>query len=76
MGGHNFPEQRQALKVQEKVLIFLDFALLARGLTYVTLMMTKGFKRYDHAVNAIASCVVDMVGLGGAMVLNPQITNT
>ena len=45
-------------------------------MTNVPLMLTGGFKRLDQAVDAIANDVVDIIGLGRAMVLDPRIDNT
>ena len=52
---------------------FLRFAQRARGITGVPLMLTGGFRRREQAVDAVASCAVDMVSVARAMVLNPQL---
>lgn len=54
---------------------FLDFARRAKGVTKVPLMVTGGFKKREQAANAVASGVVDMVGLARAMVLNPRLAD-
>jgi len=52
---------------------FLDFARRAKQVTQIPLMLTGGFKRREQAVNALESGATDMIGVGRAMVLNPQL---
>ena len=52
---------------------FLEFARRAKGVTDVPLMLTGGFERREQAVDAVASCAVDMVSLARAMVLNTRL---
>ena len=55
---------------------YLDFARRAKSVTDVPLMLTGGFERREQAADAIASGAADIVGLGRAMVLNPQLAAT
>jgi 2,4-dienoyl-CoA reductase-like NADH-dependent reductase (Old Yellow Enzyme family) len=52
---------------------FLDFARRAKQVTQIPLMLTGGFKRREQAVNALESGATDMIGVGRAMILNPQL---
>lgn len=54
---------------------FLEFAKRARSATDIPLMLTGGFKTKQHALDAISSGDIDMVGLARAMVLNPGLTD-
>lgn len=75
-GGTYFPGAKSSSEGSSKDPYFLHFARLARLVTNIPLMVTGGFKRRDQAISAIANGTVDMVGLGRAMVLNPQIPKT
>lgn len=75
-GGTYFPGAKESSDGSSKGPYFLDFARLAKGVTNIPLMLTGGFKKRDQAINAVASGVVDVVGLGRAMILNPRIANT
>ncbi|MES9963230.1 MAG: NADH:flavin oxidoreductase/NADH oxidase family protein [Candidatus Sedimenticola sp. 20ELBAFRAG] len=75
-GGTYFPGAKASSDCSTQGPYFLDFARLARGVTNIPLMLTGGFKRREQAVDAIASGTVDMVGLGRAIALDPQIANT
>lgn len=55
---------------------FLDFAVRAKELTGIPVMMTGGFQARGQAMDAIESGAVDMVGLARAMALDPQLANT
>ncbi|BAX78738.1 NADH:flavin oxidoreductase/NADH oxidase family protein [Labilibaculum antarcticum] len=72
-GGTYFPGAKASSEGSSAGPYFLDFAKRARSITTVPLMLTGGFKKSDQAVDAIASGVVDMVGLGRAMVLDPRL---
>lgn len=75
-GGTYFPGAKASSEGTSHGPYFLNFARLAKEITNVPLMLTGGFKRRDQAVDAVASRVVDMVGLARAMVLNPRIADT
>ena len=74
-GGTYFPGAKASSEGTSQGPYFLDFARLAREVTNVPLMLTGGFKKRDHAVDAIASGTVDMIGVARAMVLNPCLAN-
>ncbi len=75
-GGTYFPGAKASSESSSRGPYFLDFARLARGVTNVPLMVTGGFKKREQAVDALSSGVVDMVGLGRAMALNPRLADT
>lgn len=52
---------------------FLDFARRAKKSTVIPVMATGGFKMRQQAVDALESGAVDMVGIGRAMALNPNL---
>ena len=54
---------------------FLEFAKRAKKETQIPLMLTGGFDRREQAIKVIESGAVDIVSLGRAMVLNPQLAN-
>jgi 2,4-dienoyl-CoA reductase-like NADH-dependent reductase (Old Yellow Enzyme family) len=75
-GGTYFPGAKASSEGSSNGPYFLDFARLAKAVTNVPLMLTGGFKKRDQAIDAVASGVVDVVGLGRAIVLNPRIADT
>jgi 2,4-dienoyl-CoA reductase-like NADH-dependent reductase (Old Yellow Enzyme family) len=52
---------------------FLDFARRAKTATSIPVMATGGFKTRQQAVDAVESGAVDMVSVGRAMALNPNL---
>lgn len=72
-GGTYFPGAKASSDNASIGPYFLDFALQAKAITTVPLMLTGGFKRLDQALDAVASGAVDIVGLARTMALNPQI---
>lgn len=75
-GGTYFPG---AASTSDRVFdapYFLEFARLARQRTTIPLMSTGGFKRRDDAAAAVASGVLDVVGLARAFVLDPSLPTT
>lgn len=74
-GGTYFPGAKASSEGTSPGPYFIDFARLARGVTKVPLMLTGGFKKREQAIDAVASGVVDMVGLGRAMALNPRLAD-
>lgn len=75
-GGTYFPGAKAASNSSGNDPYFLAFAKQARAVTDIPLMLTGGFKKRQQAVDAIANNVVDMVNIGRAMALNPQLANT
>lgn len=72
-GGTYFPGARASSDGASGGPYFLDFARRARGVTRIPVVLTGGFKRREQAVAALESGAADMVGLGRALVLNPQL---
>jgi len=54
---------------------FLNFAQQARSICSVPLMVTGGIKKVEHAVQAIESGAVDIIGIGRAFVLDPALAS-
>ena len=76
-GGTYFPGAKSSSDgVSNGEPYFLAFARQAKSLTRIPTMVTGGFAKRAQAIDAIASGAVDMVNLGRAMVLNPQLANT
>ena len=55
---------------------FIDFAMRAKKVTSIPLMVTGGFRTRDQAVDAIVNGCADAVSLARAMALNPSLANT
>lgn len=70
-GGTYFPGAPASSERSTSGPYFLDFAVEARPLTSVPLMMTGGIKRKQMAEAAIASGAIDAIGLARALILNP-----
>ncbi|PWQ95229.1 NADH:flavin oxidoreductase/NADH oxidase family protein [Leucothrix arctica] len=75
-GGTYFPGAKASSDNASAGPYFLDFARRAKELTSISLSVTGGFKTRSQAIDALASGAVDVVGLGRAMALNPQLANT
>ncbi|MBM7067377.1 NADH:flavin oxidoreductase/NADH oxidase family protein [Actibacterium sp. 188UL27-1] len=71
-GGTYFPGATSSSDSGGTGPYFLRFAERARPITTKPLMVTGGFKTRDHAIAAVASGVVDLVGLARAFVLQPD----
>lgn len=54
---------------------FVEFAQRAKAVTAIPLMVTGGFKRREQAVDAVLSGAADIVSLGRALALNPELAN-
>ena len=74
-GGTYFPGAPASSDGSSQGPYFLDFAKRARKLTNIPLMLTGGFKSRESAIDVLASGIVDMVGLGRAMIIDPQLPN-
>lgn len=72
-GGTYFPGAKAISDGSGKGPYFLDFARQAQILTNIPLMVTGGFKSRNQALDAMASGIVDVVGLARAMVLNSRL---
>jgi 2,4-dienoyl-CoA reductase-like NADH-dependent reductase (Old Yellow Enzyme family) len=74
-GGTYFPGAKASSDSAVAGPYFLDFARRAKEVTSIPVMATGGFKTREQVIDALASGAVDMVGLGRAMALNPQLPN-
>lgn len=74
-GGTYFPGAVASSESSSQGPYFIDFAQQARELTHIPLMLTGGFKSLEQANHVIASGIVDMVGLGRSMILEPNLPN-
>lgn len=74
-GGTYFPGAKAASDGAGKGPYFIDFAKRARTITSKPLMLTGGFKTRTQAEDALASGVIDIVGLARALILEPSLPN-
>jgi 2,4-dienoyl-CoA reductase-like NADH-dependent reductase (Old Yellow Enzyme family) len=74
-GGTYFPGAKSSSDSSGSGPYFFDFAAAARKYTDKPLMVTGGFRRHSQAQDALASGVVDIVGLARAMVIDPDLPN-
>ena len=74
-GGTYFPGAKSASDGTGRGPYFLDFAQRSRAVTTKPLMLTGGFKTRAQAEDAVASGVVDVVGLARALALEPALPN-
>jgi len=74
-GGTYFPGAKSASGGAGKGPYFIEFAKRACEVTTKPLMLTGGFKTRMQAEDAVASGVVDIVGLARALVLEPSLPN-
>jgi 2,4-dienoyl-CoA reductase-like NADH-dependent reductase (Old Yellow Enzyme family) len=74
-GGTYFPGAKASSEGLSTGPYFIDFSRLAKKITNIPLMLTGGFKNKEQAIAALNSGAVDMIGLGRAMVLNPDLPN-
>ena len=72
-GGTYFPGAKSASDGAGRGPYFIAFAKRARKITTKPLMLTGGFKTRTQAEHALASGVVDLVGLARALVLEPSL---
>lgn len=72
-GGTYFPGATASSESSSDGVYFLDFAQRAKKVTDIPLLVTGGFKSRHQAIEALESGAADMIGLGRAMVLNPDL---
>jgi 2,4-dienoyl-CoA reductase-like NADH-dependent reductase (Old Yellow Enzyme family) len=72
-GGSYFPGAKSSSDSASSGPYFVDFAAKARSVTTKPLVVTGGFKTYEQVLNILASDTVDFVGLGRALILNPEL---
>jgi 2,4-dienoyl-CoA reductase-like NADH-dependent reductase (Old Yellow Enzyme family) len=74
-GGTYFPGAKSASDGVGRGPYFIEFAQRARAVTTKPLMLTGGFKTRAQAEDAVASGVIDVVGLARALALEPALPN-
>ncbi|MEZ8345563.1 NADH:flavin oxidoreductase/NADH oxidase family protein [Vibrio splendidus] len=74
-GGSYFPGAKSSSDSSSSGPYFVDFAVKARKLTSIPLVVTGGFKTYDQVIGALSLNAVDSIGLGRALILNPELPN-
>ncbi|MEM7070333.1 MAG: oxidoreductase [Pseudomonadota bacterium] len=74
-GGTYFPGAKSSSDSSKEGPYFIQYAGLARQKTSTPLMVTGGFKTKDQATHAVASGVVDLVGLARALILEPSLAS-
>jgi 2,4-dienoyl-CoA reductase-like NADH-dependent reductase (Old Yellow Enzyme family) len=74
-GGTYFPGAKAASDGAGRGPYFIEFAKRARTKTSKPLMLTGGFKTRAQAEDAVASGVVDVIGLARALALEPSLPN-
>lgn len=74
-GGSYFPGAKSSSDSASSGPYFVDFAVKARKLTSIPLVVTGGFKTYDQVIGALSLNAVDSIGLGRALILNPELPN-
>jgi 2,4-dienoyl-CoA reductase-like NADH-dependent reductase (Old Yellow Enzyme family) len=72
-GGTYFPGAKAASDGAGSGPYFMNFAKRARKVTVKPLMLTGGFKTRAQAEEALASGVIDLVGLARALVIEPAL---
>ena len=72
-GGTYFPGAKASSDKAGGGPYFINFARRAKTITNIPLMATGGFKKREQAIDAVATKLVDVVGIARAMVLNPRL---
>ena len=72
-GGSYFPGATPSSDSSSSGPYFIDFAKKAKRLTHIPLVVTGGFKTREQALDILFSGAVDSVGLGRALILNPNL---
>ncbi|MGF1700850.1 NADH:flavin oxidoreductase/NADH oxidase family protein [Photobacterium makurazakiensis] len=74
-GGSYFPGAESSSDSASSGPYFVNFAEKARHLTNIPLIVTGGFKTREQVVDTLHSGVVNLVGLGRALILRPELPN-
>ncbi|MGF1735757.1 NADH:flavin oxidoreductase/NADH oxidase family protein [Photobacterium satsumensis] len=74
-GGSYFPGAKSSYDSVSNGPYFIDFALKAKSITKIPLVVTGGFKTRTQAIDALNSGALDSVGLGRILVLKPALPN-
>ena len=72
-GGTYFPGAKSASDSAGGGPYFLNFAVRARELTRIPLMLTGGFKTLLQCIDAVTNHGIDMIGLARALALDPDL---
>ncbi|GLO62816.1 oxidoreductase [Vibrio sp. MACH09] len=75
-GGSYFPGATPSSDSASNGPYFVDFANKAKALTRIPLVVTGGFKTRDQAVENLSTGIVDFIGLGRALALNPDLAKS
>lgn len=74
-GGSYFPGATSSSDSAVSGPYFVEFAQRARNLTNIPLVVTGGFKTRKQALNTLTSNATDMIGLGRAFILAPDLVS-
>lgn len=72
-GGTYFPGAPASSDRRSSGPYFVDFALRARTVTSIPLMVTGGFKTRAEAIDAVERGAADVIGLARTMALDPEL---
>ncbi len=72
-GGTYFPGAKASSDSASGGPYFLDFAKRAKEVSPIPIMLTGGFKNRQQAIAAISSGAADVIGLGRALALDPDL---
>ena len=74
-GGSYFPGAKSSSDNASSGPYFIDFAIKAKSLTSVPLVVTGGFKKREQVIDALSINAADSIGLGRALILRPDLPN-
>lgn len=74
-GGSYFPGAKSSSDSVSSGPYFIDFAVKAKKLTNIPLVVTGGFKTYEQVIDALSLNAADAIGLGRTLVLKPDLPN-
>ncbi len=72
-GGSYFPGAKASSDAASNGPYFVDFAMNARNMTKIPLVVTGGFKTREQVLKALSAKCADFVGLGRAFILEPEL---
>ncbi|MFA0442340.1 oxidoreductase [Vibrio sp. 10N.286.49.C2] len=74
-GGSYFPGAKSSSDSASSGPYFVDFAIKAKSLTDIPLVVTGGFKTREQIVDVLSSNIADSIGLGRVLILRPELPN-
>jgi len=74
-GGSYFPGAKSSSDSASSGPYFIDFAIKAKSLTSIPLVVTGGFKKREQVIDALSINAADSIGLGRALILRPDLPN-